>query len=193
MTINVYIDSCAWNYLFENAVDLSRELPSSKFAIHITREVEIELAAIPDEGVDGSDKRSLKRYIQRSINVLPVKTSYVFGFQTLEPDGSPSPIQVYGGFDVGVFQSKEERDFYEEPMVAQQLTNRKKANSGLGKNEADASLAAKSFSSVVLTNERKDKNGPLKLAAEFGGRVVYLTNEVKPSGLSIGEYILSLG
>ncbi len=65
----------------------------------------------------------------------------------------------------------------------------KKSNSGLGKNEADASLAAKSFSSIVLTNEKKNKMGPLKIAADLSGQIVYLEKQVKPSGLTIGQYI----
>lgn len=192
MTIGVYIDSCAWNYLYDNAIDLERELPPSRFAIYLTREVEIELSAIPDIGCDGVDKSALKAYIKQGIDRLPVTTSYVFGFQSLEPDGTQSPVQVYGGFGVGTFQSEEERDFYARPEMEQQLQRGKPSNSGLGKNQADASLAAKSLSSVVLTNERMNKNGPLRVASDLGGRVIYLEAQVKPSGLTIGEYLDSV-
>ena len=192
MTIAVYIDSCAWNYLYEKAVDLAKELPQSQFSIHVTREVEIELCAIPEVGCDGADKGLLKAYIKQGISSAPVKTSYVFGFQTLEPDGTPSPVQVYGGFIVGTWQSEEERNFYAKPEIEQQLRSGKRAKSGLGKNQADASLAAKSLSSIVLTNERMNKTGPLKLAAELGGKVVYLQDQVEPSGLSIGNYLSSM-
>jgi len=153
--------------------------------------VEIELNEIPIIGSDGVDKSALKAYIKQSMARLPVTTSYVFGFQSLEPDGTPSPVQVYGGFDVGTFQSEEERNFYAKPEIKQHLQSGKKTNSGLGKNEADASLAAKSLSSIVLTNERMNKSGPLKKASKQGGRVIYLEAEVKPSGLKIGEYLES--
>jgi len=192
VTIAVYIDSCAWNYLYKKEVDLAKELPQIQFSIHVTREVEIELAAIPDFGRDGTDKGPLKAYIKQCISGAPVKTSYVFGFQTLEPDGTPSPIQVYGGFNIGAWQSVEERNFYTMPELEQQLRSGKKAKSGLGKNQADASLAAKSLSSIVLTNERINKTGPLKLASEVGGKVVHLQDQVEPSGLSIGSYLSSI-
>jgi len=187
MSISIYIDSCAWNYLYKNGINLKQELPSSHFKIYVTREVEIELSAIPETGCDGADKRALKAYIKQGIDMLPVETSYVFGL-----DSTPSPTQVYGGLDVGMFQSEEEIKFYAMPEIAQQLQSGKKSNSGLGKNEADASLAAKSFSSIVLTNERMNKTGPLKVAADFGGKIVYLEAQVKPSGLTIGEYLESI-
>lgn len=193
MNIAVYIDSCAWNYLFDHSIDLEVELPRDLFSVYVTREVEIELEAIPDVGSDGTDKSALKRYINQNIDQKPVTTSYVFGFQTLEPDGTPSPVQVYGGFDVGTWQSEEEQDFYSKPEISSQLQGMKRTKSGLGKNQADASLGAKSLSSIVLTNERMDKVGPLKVAADLGGKVVYLSAQVKPSGLTIGNYLLSLG
>ncbi len=174
MTIAVYIDSCAWNYLYEHCIDLSVHPPSSRYSIYITREVEIELDAIPEIGCDGSNKTALKNYILHSINQHPVRTSYIFGFASVEPDGSLSPMQVYGGFGEGVFQSPDERDFYAKQEIKEQLIHGKKMNSGLGKNEADASLAAKSLSFIVLTNEKTSKNGPLKLASEIDGKVVYL-------------------
>ncbi len=126
MTISVYIDSCAWNYLYENKMNLEVELPSDSFTIYITREVEIELESIPSVGKDGSDKRGLKEYILHNINRQSVQTSYVFGFLTLESDGTPSPVQVYGGFNVGSWQPQEERDFYAHPELTQQLRHAKK-------------------------------------------------------------------
>lgn len=192
MSISVYIDSCAWNYLYNNKINLEIELPPNEFSIFITSEVEIELHAIPNTGSDETDKRELKTYINNSINKYPVATSAVFGFMTVEPDGAPSPVQVHGGFGSGAFQSNEERNFYERPEVAKQLHSGKKSNSGLGKNEADASLAAKSFSSFVLTNERIKKPGPLRTASQLGGKVIYLEDEIKPTGKKIGDYLLSI-
>lgn len=192
MSISVYIDSCAWNYLYDNSVDLEKELPSNRFSILITREIEIELEAIPSFGSDQSDKRDLKEYINSAIKNNHVKTSAIFGFMTMEPDGTPSPVQVYGGFGSGAFQSTEERDFYAKPEIKKQIHNGKKSNSGLGKNEADASLAAKSFNSFILTNERIKKSGPLKTALQLGGKIIYLEEEIKPTGKKIGDYLLSI-
>lgn len=192
MTIAVYIDSCAWNYLYENAIDIETELPIDIFSIYMTREVEIELEAIPDVGRDSTDKSALKDYIKKSINKRSVTTSYVFGFQTLDLDGTPSSIQVYGGFGVGTFQSPNEQNFYAKPEIEQHVQSGKKTNSGLGKNQADTSLAAKSLNSIVLTNERIGKAGPLKVAADLGGKVVYLSAQVKPSGRTIGDYLQSM-
>ena len=192
MTIAVYIDSCAWNYLYEKSVDLAKELPRSQFSIYVTSEVEIELGAIPDVGSDGTDKGLLKAYIKQSLSSTPVETSYTFGFRTMEADGTPSPVQVYGGFNVGTWLSDEERNFYANSEIEKQLQSGKKTKSGLGKNQTDASLASKSLTAIVLTNERMNKTGPLKLATALGGKVIYLQDQVEPSGLRIGEYLLSI-
>lgn len=61
----------------------------------------------------------------------------------------------------------------------------------MGANEADASLAVRAFDSIVVTAEGRSKRGPLRLAAEQGGRVVFL-EEVEKSGLSIKEFIQSI-
>ena len=60
--------------------------------------------------------------------------------------------------------------------------------SELTDNEADAAVAVQSFSSVVLTCEKPNTNGPLRVAAELGGKVLYLRN-FDQSGLSLQEYI----
>jgi len=181
----IYIDSCAWNYLYDKNVDLSKELPNALYAIFLTSEVEIEVSKIPD------NKLALKNYIQTSIRENQIATTRVFGFQTLEPDGTPSPTQVYGGFGQGTFQSVEEQRYYALPATKKHIVSPKKTNSGLGKNQAGASLAVRAACSIILTNEKPNKTGPLRSAAESGGRIVYLQAEVWPSGLSLGEYLAS--
>jgi hypothetical protein len=52
--------------------------------------------------------------------------------------------------------------------------------------EADISLAARSFHSVVLTFDKK--KGPLKDAYDQGGTVVFLTDFDK-SGMSLRDFI----
>ncbi|MGC2833526.1 MAG: hypothetical protein WA238_04880, partial [Methylocella sp.] len=70
----------------------------------------------------------------------------------------------------------------------QHLLGKNNKGSGLTDNEADAALAAKSFFSVVLTNERPNKSGPLRVAAEHGGKVLYLAT-IDLSKMSLGECI----
>ena len=187
--IHVFIDSCAWNYLFRNQLDLARELPEDRFSLCVTREVEIEIDAIPPTGKDGADKRALKQFIADAIQTNSVQTTSVFGFASVEPDGSLSPIQVFGGFDQGTFQSAEDREWYESEAVTKLLDRKTLSGSGLGKAQADASLAVRSFGAIVLTDEHKGKNGPLKLARQQSGCIVHLSEDVEPSGLTLGAFI----
>lgn len=105
MTTPIFIDSCAWNYLFVHHIDLAVELPREEFALAVTSEVKIEIESIPD----GKDKCPLKIYIANSFAANKVQITYVFGFATHEPDGSLSKIQTNGGFGQGTFQSKKDR------------------------------------------------------------------------------------
>lgn len=191
MTTAVFIDGCAWNYLFSHNVNLAEAFPSDEYILFQTREGEIEILAIPTDGKDKTDNRYLKAYIEDSIATHSVQTTSVFGFASVEPDGSLSKVQVYGGFNQGTFQSEADRRWYGSAEVKSLVHNKGRRPSGLGKNQADASLAVRSFDLIVLTNEGKEKNGPLRLAADQGGRIVYLT-DVEQSGLSIKDYIAGL-
>ena len=141
--IHVYIDSCAWNYLFRNQLDLAQELPGDRYSLCVTREVEIEIDAIPATGKDGIDKRALKQFIADAIETNSIQTTSVFGFASVEPDGSLSKIQVFGGFDQSTFQSTADREWYESEAVTKLLDGKKLSGSGLGKAQADASLAVR--------------------------------------------------
>ncbi|MEA9566494.1 hypothetical protein [Xanthomonas sp. WHRI 8932A] len=187
MTIGVYIDSCAWNYLHEKAIDLLAELPPNRYSLYLTREVKSELEAIPD---DDEKKGALKAYIRTSIESASIKTTSIFGFQTFGANGLPSKVQVNGGFGQGTFQSATDRRFYASPGITSQLRGKTPRKSGLTANQADVSLAVRSFGAFVLTNDKK--RGPLKLAQELGGKIIYLTTEVEKSGLTLGQYIASL-
>lgn len=189
MPIPVYIDSCAWNYLFFHGVDLAKELPRPEYSLCITREVEIELDAIPRIDKHGNSNRGLIGYIARSITQANVQTIAWFGFATYEPDGTLSKTQVFAGFDQGYWQTDIERAFYQQPDVQRQLANKESKGSGLSGNQADASMAARAGRTIILTNESPRKNGPLKLAAKLGGRIVYLEAELGASGLSLGEFL----
>jgi hypothetical protein len=98
---------------------------------------------------------------------MSITTNWMFGF-----DRHESGLQRNGGWDRGTWQSGTERDFYTE--IEEKFLNRqRKMGSQLSKNEADAAVAAKSFSSIVLTCESRRVNGPLSYAADRGGAVLY--------------------
>jgi hypothetical protein len=185
MLISVYIDSCAWNYLFNHSIDLAIELPQEQYNIFITREIEIEIGNIPDT----EEKSQLICYIAESIEKNHICTTSVFGFASTEPDGSLSKVQIYGGFDQGTWQSEADRKWYEKESVKQRLSDKAIKKSGLSNDQADASLGVRSFDSIILTNERKNKAGPLRIAAEEEGQIVYLSVEFEPTGLSLGAYL----
>jgi hypothetical protein len=67
-------------------------------------------------------KKELKEYIDKTIAACGIKTTYVFGFA----HEGPGP-QRHGGFDVGVWQSRKEREFYaaiqERFLIGKRLKN----------------------------------------------------------------------
>jgi hypothetical protein len=185
MEIPVFIDSCAWNELFKRSVKLEEELPETAFSLHLTREVAIEIGAMRTK----PEKQELLAYVDRSISNSGIRTRGTFGFHTSEPDGTPSKAQVYVGFNQGNFQSKHDRGWYARDEVKKLTLHKgKREKTGLGKNQTDASLAVRSFHSVILTAEAPNKSGPLRLAHSEGGRIIYFS-EIDQSGLSLGEYI----
>ncbi len=177
--ISVVIDSNAWNYLFEKGIDLFSELPPDKFLLFIPREIEIEIEAIPNN----ESKRELIAYIRQSVADCDVKTTHVFGFFTQN-----TKVQIYGGFGFGTFQSATELEFY-DLIRDQYIIGKACRNSGLGTNVADAAVAAKSFYSIVLTNENPNKSGPLRVAFDRGGNVLYLT-KLDNSNLFLKDFII---
>src|ERR1039457_5769276 len=176
--IAVTLDNNVWDFLFERNVDLAAELRADKFALFITREVEIEGMAIKTK----KELFLLEEYIRNTIKVCNIRTTSVFGFQTADV-----PLQRLGGFGQGAFQSQTEREFY-ALIRDQYLLGKSARNSGLTHNEADAAVAAQSFFSIALTKEKPNKPGPLRVAAEHGGKVLYLKN-FDQSGLSLKDFI----
>jgi hypothetical protein len=173
--ISVYLDNNVWDFLFERKLDLSAVLPRPEFCICITREAEFEIPPIPPE------KTELKAFIDETIAKCDIKVDSLFGFydESLPPDK-----QRVGGFDVGRWASADEIAFINQQKTPVG-TLKKNRKTGLYKNEADVSLAARSFHSVVLTH---DKSGPINEAYRQGGKVVYLTN-FDESGMSLGDFI----
>jgi hypothetical protein len=171
MTISVQIDSNAWNFLFKHAIDINLALPLQEFKLFITREVEIEILAIPDDGKDGGDKRPLKQYIKNSIARNNVRTTMLFGFAEANPVDGPA---IYGGFDQGTFQSEQDRVWRNQEKIQGYILGKSKKGSGLTGNQADTAVAAASFHSVVLTCD--NKAGPIPEAIKQGGNVIFLTD-----------------
>lgn len=182
--IAVALDNNVWDFLFARNIDLASELPSDQFAIFIPREVEIETEAIPAESkaVPAQSNIPLKDYIARTIESCDISTTWVFGFAS----EGPGP-QRFGGFDQGTWQSKVETEFY-AAIRQQYLVGKSRRKSQLASNEGDAAVAAKSFSSIVLTCEGKNKSGPLRFAVEHGGKVLYL-QDFDQSGLTLREFV----
>ncbi|WP_415540118.1 hypothetical protein [Gluconobacter oxydans] len=176
--IAVTIDSNVWNLLFDLKLDLAAELPSGRFKLFIPREVEIELAAIPER----TDKQALKYYIRTQIAAARVQTQWVFGF-ALDGDGP----QRCGGFDIGTWQSETERKFY-DLIRERYLLGKTATNSQLTRNEGDAALGANSFSSVVLTLDLKP--GPLTVAQENGGKILDM-RPFREAGIGLASYVIA--
>ncbi len=176
MAISVLIDSNAWNFFFDRNINLSCELPPEDFILFITREVEIEIGAIPDDGKDGLDKRPLKRYIHESITRNRVMTTATFGFAEANPANGPA---TYAGFGHGTFQSEKERDWYAGEKIKSYILGKPKKGSGLSANQADTAVSAASFDCVVLTCDMK--NGPISEAKKAGGKIVFLSDTLLAS------------
>jgi hypothetical protein len=172
--IGVFLDHNAWDVLFALRLDLAVELPSDEFGIGITREAEFEIAATAARNPE------LKAYIDDTIAKCRIETDSYFGFYC---DSFAREEQRVAGFDVGRWASSRELEFIAQQ---QRWLREEKRKTKLYVNEADISLAARSFVSVVLTCDKKP--GPLRDAYEQGGMVVYL-NGFETSGLSLRNYI----
>ena len=174
MAIGVYIDNNVWDFLFERNLDLSHELARDEFCLCLTREAEFEIPPIPAE------KSALKRFIETTIDKAVVRTDSYFGFYN---DAHPPNEQRMGGFNVGRWATPEELAFLGQQRM--RLGSQRPATK-LFKNEADRSIAARSFHSVVLTLDRKA--GPINDAYKQGWKVAFLT-DFDESGLSLADFI----
>ena len=176
--IAITLDNNVWDFLFDRGIDLASELPSEDFAVFITREVEIEGSAMPDD----PSKTALEGYIAQAISSCDIQTTSVFGFAS--PD--PGPQRV-GGFGHWTWQSRTESEFY-AAIRARFLVGKRETESQLTQNEADAAVAAQSHFSIALICERPNKTGPLRFASEHGGMILYL-EDFDTSGLTLKAFI----
>lgn len=171
--ISVFVDNNAWDILYRRGVDLCTALPSPDFGLAITREAEFEIASIPDQ--------DLLAYIHSSISSRQIPTDTYFGFGT---PGLPPGQQRVAGFNQGRFA-----DLTETTILAAEAKRIKptKRPTGLFKNEADVSLAARSAHSILLTSDKKGLLGQVE--AKYGATVVDLSNW--PQGLPLGDFVRS--
>ncbi|ASG23734.1 hypothetical protein [Nitrospirillum viridazoti] len=175
--VSVIIDSNVWNLFSDLRIDLAIELPSDRFKLFIPREIEIELAAIPDQ----ADKVDLKDYVRAQVAAGHVQTQRVFGFNHDRDDP-----ERYGGFGVATWQSETEREFY-NLIRERYLLGKKATKSKLSKNEGDAALGASSFFSIVLTCDLTP--GPLRVALENGGKVLDM-RRFPELGIALADYVM---
>jgi hypothetical protein len=166
---DIFFDNNVWDFLQARKIDLATEFPRDRYRLWITREAEFEIAAVPD---------AVRPYVEDAIKRCGVRTDRIFGF------GNPSlPIdeQRVGGFGQGRWISPEEMDFIQGERQSTRLRRTK-----LFKNEADIALAARSMHTVVLTLDKK--RGPLKRAANKGGKILFLKG-FDASGLSLSAFV----
>ena len=173
--IEVYIDHNVWHFLSAKHLDLAIELSHEEFCLRITREAEFEIQHMPIH------QTALKAFIQDTISRCCIETDSLFGFSD---NALPEDEQRLGGFDVGRWANREELDFLARETARSKAGNKRKTK--LYKNEADASLAARSFHSVVLTFD--EKRGPITRALNQGGKVILL-KEFEQSGMSLRDFI----
>ena len=169
MAVSVFIDNNAWDFLFEREVDLAADVSPADFVFAITREAEFEIRTLPDK---------LKTYVLKWVTDGTVVTDTYFGFAVPDSEGLPR----VGGFGSGRFISLEESEILRSEQSTIKTTRRP---TGLYKNEADVSLAARSVHSVILTSDTKKTLG--RVTGKYGGTVVNLANW--PLDVSFGDYM----
>lgn len=138
--ISLFLDSNAWDLFFERKIDLYLELPGDEFSIQITREAEFEILCMPTEK---------RQYVETVFEAKAIPTDMYFGFYD---ESLPLEQQRFAGFNCGRFASDEELTLLCEERSSLGSTKRP---TGLYKNEADVSLAARSMVSAVVTCDGK--------------------------------------
>lgn len=166
--VNIYVDNNAWDILYTRGVDICLEFPADVFNLLITREAEFEIACIPSE--------ALREYVSEAIRCRNIRTDRYFGFlnEALSLDE-----QRYGSFGAGRLA-----DITEVEVLMNEADKVKstKRPTGLFKNEADVSLAARSVHSVILTSDRRGVLGQIE--NKYAAIVVDLSQWPEESALA---------
>jgi len=177
--VRVFIDSCVWNFLFNMGIDLAKELPPDEFQLFIVREGEFEIEPI------GSKKAALAQFVRETIEHAKIRTWRDFGFfdhRHSKEDQRVGGFGERGDSSVGGSWVEEDEAEFERQLLERYPQRQKKPVTRLYPNETDIALAVRSLHSVVLTLDQKP--GPLRLASEQGGKVVYL-NDFNPATSSL--------
>lgn len=163
--VSVSLDNNMWDWLFarQDTFKLSEELPSSRFALTIPREVEIEYQAIPAHKPGKLEKRD---FIAETIRACSIRTVGYFGFAA-----PPGNVNRFLGFNHGTWMSDLDRA---RTRAMRHFLEVKARPTGLAGNEADLRLAVLAFSSVILT--RDSEPGPLRFARELGGKILVVND-----------------
>lgn len=173
--ITLYIDNMVWDFLLAREMDICVELPPTEWSLRMTREAELEIPISPE-------KADLKAFIKNTMDRCGIEITPYFGFG--DPSAGPG-IQLYGGWGIGHWQTRDESTFIEEQKSR---LGTKVRPTGLLPNEADISIAARAVHSVVLSCEKKA--GPIKSAKTQGAMVVLLDPiEFDNSGQSLAAFI----
>ena len=170
----IFIDSNIWNFLYEQKINLLDEFSPNKYQLFIVGEQVFENRAIPD------NKAGLKDFIDLKIKEWAVGIDRIFGFLN---NAHSQEEQRVGGFRTGRWIRPEEQKFIDQFW---RMVGTEKRKSRLYKYEADVMLAARSMHSIVLTLDVK--KGPLSLAKEKGGEVVFV-NRYKLENGSFGKWV----
>ena len=171
MAVSVFIDNNAWDYLFARKVDLAVDISSGDFVFAITCEAEFEIRTLPED---------LKSYVSKWITCGVVTTDTYFGFAEASSDGESR----VGGFGCGRFIDLAESEILSSENGVVKGTLRP---TGLYKNEADVSLAARSVHSAILNSDTKKVLG--RVVSKYGGVVVNLAHW--PADMSFDSYMKS--
>jgi len=171
MAVGVFIDNNAWDYLFARKVDPAVDISAGDFVFAVTREAEFEIRTLPEE---------LKDYVTKWIACGALTTDTYFGFAEANSTGEAR----VGGFNCGRFIDLAESEILSSESGTVKATLRP---TGLYKNEADVSLAARSAHSVILTSDTKKVLG--RVVSKYGGVVVNLAHW--PADMSFDSYMKS--
>ncbi|WP_144296036.1 hypothetical protein [Ancylobacter novellus] len=173
--IDVFIDSCAWNVLYDHGVDVASEMQAHNIRLAVSPELLIEVNAIPDT------KSKLRGFILNNIDGC--HEDLIFGFDV------PSVTfgqRRWGGFDNGRWATRDERIIHQ----TEQAMGRSRRPHGLRKHETDAGLAGRAYHSVVLSTAHQAASVPMKLVDKSRSNILIVEDYIV-SGQRLGDFIAS--
>ncbi len=150
----VYIDSCAFNVLFDEEVKIMTEFPDVDFRLKTTKGVVKELE---DISVD----KPIKNFALELINSGKIHVDSFFGFS----DGQ-NQYRHIGGFGEGNFIRGTQNHFLKK---TENTLGSVKKKSGVRNNETDRDLLAHGLGQIILTAETVLGCSELKQLAESRG------------------------